>query len=303
MSIGCLFVLMVFLVGVDEKGEMPETADGTVRYMAEQMSQGKPVVLWDSLPAEYQQYIRYRKQMFAEMIDPEVYDGYAALLGKLAKVMKEKKRFCLNAPFFKPESRDTYEKRWEQYIAIIEAIVASEMGSHEAFKKVDIRELMDGSGAKVFGLIRDLPHKPLAKYGYLEAETTGTLENGDVLVTVTGILDLDFGEERPYTRMEGKWVRKELAEKWVAAIAKPQPDLENLTPEQRERYKGYTKEQFEKMARSNAYLDGLLDRMLAAETQEQFNEALEPAKMMIGYFVISGAIQFEDSIYEYVHGF
>ena len=80
--------------------------------------------------------------------------------------------------------------------------------------------------------------------------------------------------------MEDRWVPQEMADEWTTQMAEARAKLEAINPAQMEQQKPQILSVF-------AMIDGVLTQIDAAQTQEQFDQALQGAMMpMMGLMMM-----------------
>ncbi|MGB0744782.1 MAG: hypothetical protein ACPGSB_09670, partial [Opitutales bacterium] len=99
------------------------------------------------------------------------------------------------------------------------------------------------------------------------------------------LLELSMPNEEPETqafvKVEDRWVPKEMAEQWDEEMAGARAALEGINPEEMAQQKPQIMSVF-------AMINGVLTQVEAAESQEQFDQALQGAMMPIMGLMMMG---------------
>lgn len=270
----CLMVVLSLVgCGGEDKPNVPESADGAMNYVLQQLSEGKPVAVWDAMPASYQSDAQGLVHIAAEKMDPEVYDRAMATVKKAAKVMKDQKQYFLGSPMFagNPDAAEM-DKNWDVIVGMLNTVATSEISTLDGLKKMDVRKFLAGDGKKVMAGLEALPNNPLGELAEAKAEITETMDNGDVMLQVT--MADGSKESDQFTQVEGRWIPKDIAEGWADEIAEAKAGMETITPEDIARQKEQAMPMLD-------MIDEALEKLAAAESQQEFDQAFQQVGMMI----------------------
>jgi hypothetical protein len=259
------------------------TADAAVMQAVSSMQDNDPSAAWDMLPASYQEQANGLMHEFAGKIPADLYDSSANLLVKLEKVLSSKKDLILANPQLKSVPVDV-SKNYDDAVAMLGILTSSDLMSAEKMKSADIGKMMSTTGAKLMKKASEVEIddsvktddmsdmlEMQAKLASVKAELVS--EEGDTAVVKITAKDED-PEEIDFVRIEGKWIPKDLAEGWSEMITEAKAGIAeiNITPEQ--------------AAQANMMIgmvNGLLDQIQAAKTQEELMQAVGGAMgMMMG---------------------
>jgi hypothetical protein len=282
-------VLLALLAGCGSSAGIPSTPDGTVQKVTSDLAGDRPQIVWQALPASYQNDIREVIVAFADKLDTDLYNRTFAVLGKISRVAKEKKEFILATigeapvPQFQGENLENLDENWDRVIAIFETIVASDIKTVAGLKKLDPEKFLSTTGAQLSKNIKDLAT------AVADEETAEVFEKiGQTKVTVvknegeTATLSIETpgqpAETIDMVRFEGKWLPSELVANWDTGIEQARQSIAQIdfSGPSREMYLGVIG-QFEQT----------LDQMLAASTQEQFNQAIASLQPIFGGLMMS----------------
>ena len=267
-------------------------------------------IFWTSLPASYQTEIKDVISTFADKTDADLWNATFRVLGKTAKVARNKEKFIRQSPLFTQFTGShedgaaapffTDPRHYKSIVNFVETIVTSDIATHNGLKNLDPGKFLATTGTKVAKSCIDLALAASGEQATNELEKfragTFTLveENGDN-ATVKFAVEGQDETEIKLTKVEDKWVFAELAadfEKTLAQSKGPLAQLE-ITAEQKTQILSIVK----------AFEMGL-DDLLAANTQEAFDAtSAQLAQKCIG--LVAGAaggafgpqhgLQFNDS--------
>lgn len=256
-----------------EKSSAADSADAAVMAVVQGLQNNKAEALWEALPGSYQKDVNDLIHVFAANSDAELWGRNFATLKKLVNVLKSKKEFILNSPMFQRPGTKTEElaANWDQGVAFLETIVNSEISEIEKVKTLDAGKFLSGTGNNLLKQFRALlalspnNQNPFDKL----AQTKATLVKSDgdtatVKITMPGQPPAD----RDFVRVEGKWIPKDIADKWDERIANAKAALTAVPPEVKQQQKQMTLGMLDSV-------DATLDQLAAAESQQQFNTAFQ----------------------------
>jgi hypothetical protein len=277
------------LAGCGSSAGIPSTPDGTVQKVTSDLANDRPQVVWQALPASYQSDIREVIVAFADKLDADLWNRTFAVLGKITRVAKEKKEFILATigeapvPQLQGENLENLEENWDHVVAIFETIAASEIRTVAGLKKLDPEKFLSTTGSQLSKNFKDLAT------AVADEETAEVFEKiGQTKVTVvksegeTATLSIETPGQSAETiemvRFEGKWLPAEMVANWDTGIEQAKQSIAQIdfSGPSREMYLGVIG-QFEQT----------LDQMLAANSQEQFNQAVGGLQAMFGGLLAS----------------
>lgn len=241
---------------------------------------------WDAIPASYQQDVTEIVHTFAANMDPDLWKAGVAIAQKATQVLRKKKAFIVGHSKFSEgpaEIREPVEKNWDPIADLLELIATSELADLEKLKVLDVGAFLGGTGQSITDKMRviqkDFDPAKLAPEGFpglpVNAMPSGELPDAKVsTVQVTGdtaTLRIESeGETKDveYVRVEGKWMPKNIVDGWPDAIQKAKQALTTTMPEQ-------LKNRKQQVLLPMTMAQAVLDQMLAAQTQEQFNQVFD----------------------------
>jgi hypothetical protein len=275
------------------------TPDAAVRDLMIKLQAGNFRALWDALPASYQADVNKLVQTFGQNMDADVWNAGTRIVGKAVSVLKDKKTFILGYPALQQPGVDlsAADKNWDAIVGLLDAIVQSELTDLDKLKSFDVAVFLDGTGkeisAKMVALAEaveqdfdpeamplpgEFPGAEVVQMADVEnVEFTTVSMEGDTATIRMAKAD-GTTEDHEAVRVEGKWLPKEMVDGWSETMAKADDFLTTAMPEQLQQ----NKEQLLSPISPLKMVEGVLDQMLAAQTQEDFNQVIDGIMQMVG---------------------
>ena len=155
LSIPCLAVLALIAAGCGGAADVPDSPDGTVLTVAHELGNNNPGVLWDAMPASYQDDVEGVIHDAAAKMDAEVYDKAFVILKKLVGVLEDKRDFILDHPMMNEgfiammlKDRKEVEKYWDDIVELVDILAASEISKLESLQSIDVGAFLGGTGGR-----------------------------------------------------------------------------------------------------------------------------------------------------------
>jgi len=253
-----------------------------------QAANGQPRALWDALPPTYQKDVNDVVAAFAAKVPAEPWDQSFVIGGKLAQVLETKKTFVLGHPAVAqgPIKAEDITKAWDPAVRMIGALVNSEIKTVEGLKKLDVGKFMAGTMATVIkeGMATAeaagsaIPGDGADKIAKLKAQMkdvkiTVEKQEGDK-ATIKIVAPGEKDEMIEMVKVEGKWLPKDMVDAWPGAIASAKAGIAAITVEPA---------MLVQFAMMKGMITPVLDGLLAAKTQDEFNAQIDGAmKAMMG---------------------
>ena len=245
----------------------PDTAFMTV---VEGLQEQRPEVIWEALPASYQQDITDLIHEFAATIDSDVYDRSFSILGKAATVLEAKKELMLASGMLDrpgvPSERTAAGV--DAAAQLLQTLAGSDLASIETLKTLDPSATLGSTGSRLMVLAAEVsrlmandPYE--TQFTQNLAKTTVELVSSRVDTAVVRVqLPYQLPEEQPMVRVDDRWVPVEMAAQWPELIQSARAQLSRLEGEE------FTAKKPQVMM-VLGMVEVALDQVAAAETQEQ----------------------------------
>jgi hypothetical protein len=251
---------------------LPDTPDGTVVVVAEQLVNHHPEIIWEALPESYRADINEITSTFAEKMDPEVYDRAFALMMRAIEVLDDRKEIIFASETFTSTGADADQVRTglSNTLAFTATVKTSEIATLEGLSKVDWERFLATTGAQMLehaaSIEADDGDKPLDDLDTLEVETLDL--SGDRATLRISSKDHE-PEEIEMARVEGRWIPAEMADEWSQKIEEARQNLAELSPEEMAAQKTQIMMFF-------GMADGLIEQIASFQTPEEFDAAIGP---------------------------
>lgn len=262
------------VVGCSDSGAT--APDHAFRTMSTSMKEGRPDLVLEAFPPSYTADINGLVHTFGEKMDPEVWDRGFALVGKVVRVLDEKRDFLLKHPMvaMMTAGADTEEIQ-VQLDGAVKAygdLAKSSIATVDGLKTMDINEftknLFDGSSAS------EINKSASSLAGQFDAEwllgeyETEIVSEGDGVATIKLIPAEGEPTQVDMKQVDGHWVTKEIADGWDAQMAEARAELAKFTIEPDMKMQ---------IVMGMGAVDAILDQLLAAKTEAEFGQALAMA--------------------------
>ena len=280
-GMGALLALMlVFTLGCRRSTPvMPESPPDAIETVVEALGDNRPEVLWEALPPSYQADLRELIGTFCAHMDADIYDRAFRILGKAVRVLGEQKEFVFNSPLAlsTPLLESIMGSQWNDTVGLLNAISKSDISSIESLRQMDPGQFLASTGSKVMSDLNRLRSRAQRSPGPNPWEVVGKAlkearidfvpgDGGQGQLIWTSTKD-DSIQEVALTQVEGRWVPSEMAASWEAKVAEAKVNLTKLNSEEAKKAKPM-------ITSVLTTLEGAMDALLQAKTQQQFDQTL-----------------------------
>lgn len=255
-----------------------EAPDVYMQNLLKEISNGNGAAIWNALPKDYQGDIEDLVEDFAKNMDADIWDGAFKVVGKLAKVMKDKKEYIFASDFTKavpPPQLDEAKKNWDSIVDALHTVATSDISTIEGLKDLDAGEFIEKTGNKIVGgLMKASENTPQAAEGLKKlkaAKVTLVSKEGDDAV-LKFETDGEEPKEEKYTLVDGKWLPAKMVDDWDDSIEKAKASVAGLK---------IPAEQKVQIMQFVGIANTLLDSLQAAKSQEEFDAALKSIQGLI----------------------
>lgn len=262
-----------------------DAPDEAARVLAASLQAGNLRAVWDAMPASYQRDVHDLIHTFAENMDADVWKAGSGLLQKAIRVLKEKKEFLLKQPALaqSPMGATAAAENWDGLVDVLETLAASELADLQKLKTLDVSAFADGTGKKVADQLAALAKSadekkmsltdfpgvpvdamPLAGLGTAKFSTV-KIEGDTATLRVE---NEGKTEDHEVVRVDGKWLPKEMVDQWEEKMQAAKDALTKDMPENLKKNKM-------QIILPMQMVQGVLDQLLAAKTQEEFDQVVQ----------------------------
>lgn len=267
-----------------------DTPDAAARAVQANLEAGNIRAVWDALPSSYQRDIDGLIHTFAANMDADVWRAGTGLFRKVVRVLKEKKEFLLNQPLLAqgPVEASAMADNWEALVTVLETLATSDLADLEKLKTLDLGAFLDGTGKQLAeqlaALAKAAEDKPLELTEFpgmpVEAMPLAGIASAKFsTVQIQGdsatlrIENADSTEDQEVVRVDGKWLPKEMVDQWSEQMEAARTALTTTMPESLKKNKM-------QIVAPMQMIQAVLDQLLAAKTQEEFDEVIEQVMAM-----------------------
>lgn len=269
-----------------------ETADGAVRAASQGLVRGDLRPAWDGLPPSWQKDVHELVALFAQQMDPQIWDRSFTVVGKLARVLDEKRAMFraldlsqMGLPTNGPAgSNGPSDAEWDAGVGLLRLVATSDVAKLETLATLDVRGFLGEIAAFVAKHEQDAGFLRTPDLNRLRVSTFAVTAQTEDSATVEIHGPLDQVETLEMVRVEGCWVPAEMAEDWKSSVASARTSLASMWDASSPVDKG-------QVLQLVGTLDGLVDRLDAAKTQADFEAALSDSVGMLLGMMMSSAMK------------
>ena len=263
---------------------IPDEPSAAMQTIADEVIAGNCSILWHAMPTSYQTDINAIAQLAGSKVDPEIYDKSFGLFGRFAEVADKQKLFILNTKLggeLAAEQIAEIEAAWPSIIGFIQTIVTSSISSSAGLRAFDGQEFFEQTLPALFKYSNDLATLSNEENPFdgLEFDSLKTVESTDTTAVLRKTFANGNVEAVDLTKVGNRWVPAEMAANWSKEIGNAKKQLEAISSEEMAK----NKPQIMGMI---TMIDGILTQLKTAETQEQFDQALQGAMIPIGLLMM-----------------
>jgi hypothetical protein len=267
-------------------GPLPEAPDAAIEAISLRLGEGDAGVLWEALPESYRGDLTEIIHEAGNVVDAELYDRGFGLVGRLADVAEKQRDFILNSPFAQNVDVENAKANWQPVVQLLRLVGTSELSTAAGLQSLDPQAFLDGTASEVLDLVDELSalsgeESPLAQFAALQAEV---VEGGADTATLTMTVPGQPAETESFTKIEGKWVPTEMASQWASSMEEARAQLKKAA-------EGAGAQNKPQILGVLGMMEGVLTQLETAETQEQFDQALQGAMMpMMGLMMLGNSL-------------
>ncbi|HSR66574.1 MAG TPA: hypothetical protein VLU25_01420 [Acidobacteriota bacterium] len=253
------------------------TPDATVMQVADGLAAGQPQVVWQALPASYQSDVTDLVHRFAEGMDRDIWNRSFAIMGKVSRVMTEKKDFIVENPMFSQHAQEVenVDENWDRLALVLSTLSTSELGDIDRLRTANPEAFLAGTGSVLMREFLAIAGSQSSSNPWQNDFTQSmsqvqatliSMREDSAVVQITG--PEGKSEEIEFIKVEDKWVPLEMAQDWPQMIAEARENLSAIQPHE-------LTENKDAVLLALDTVEGSLDEMLAAQTYTEFNNALQ----------------------------
>ena len=263
---------------------IPDEPFAAMQTIADEVIAGNYSILWHAMPTSYQTDINAIVRLAGSKVDPEIYDKSFGLFGRFAEVTDKQKLFILNTSLVGEQPAEQIaeiEAAWPSIIGFIQTIVTSSISSSAGLRAFDGQGFFEQTLPALFKYSNDLAALSNEEnpFDCLEFDSFKTVESTNTTAVLGKIFSNGDMEAVDLTKVGNRWVPAKMAANWSKGIGNAKKQLEAISSEEMAKNKP-------KIMGMITMVDGILTQLKTAETQEQFDQALQGAMIPIGLLVM-----------------
>ena len=270
---------------------LPDSPDGTVKVIAENLVNHQPEIIWQALPESYRNDIVELTGTFAEKMDPVLYDRTLAVIGRAVEVLAEKKPIILESQtaVMSGVDRERLDQGMGSSLVMAQTLLGSEISTIAGLQAINWETFLETTGSELLKQAEAIKSEdgddPLADLATLQVEV---IEKTDDTAKLRLTIEGEEPEVVDVVRLEGRWVPAELASEWPQMMADARKDLDEIDQEKMDEMKGQA-------LMGLAMAEGLIEQVATVQTAEEFDALIGPMiQAMMGSM---GSMMEEDEDY------
>ncbi len=245
--------------------------DQAVMAVVDGLKDARPQVIWEALPTSYQNDVSGVVREFAGQMEDSLWDQTFGTLGKLTRVLDEKRQFVLEHPVVAQQLSESpnAEATYDAVVTLLKTLLSSDISSLERLSHFDGERFLATTGSQVMAQMGDLaalapdPKETLDEISSLSVTLSRTEgERAWVLIEKAD----ETTEEVEFVLVEEKWIPVRMAEGWDSGIADAREQLVKVD---------FDPAQTAQAGAMLAMVDGAMEGLLAAQTSEQFQASVQ----------------------------
>jgi len=275
----------LLLTGCGKKAEeaavvtIPDAPDAAIQTVITEFAKGNGGILWQAMPASYQSDVNTLAQLAGSKIDPEVYGKSFATIARLAEVIDQQQVLILNSSVMQGRSAEEMaelEAALPSIVGLLGAITSSELASSTGLLNFNGQDFFDTTVSQFTQYaetLGQLAGEESMLSNYMNTVVT-VVEADDLQATLLTTVPGKEPLEQVFTKVEQRWVPSAMASDWAAKIAEAKAELDATFIEDMAAQKP-------QIMSVLAMIDGVLAQIAAAENQQQFDQSLQGAILMM----------------------
>jgi len=258
---------------------IPDAPDNAIQTVIREFAKGNGGILWQAMPASYQSDVNTLAQLAGSKIDPEVYGKSFATIARLAEVIDQQQALILNSSFMQGRSTEEMaqlEAALPSIVGLLGAITSSELASTAGLLNFNGQDFFDTTVSQFTQYaetLGQLAGDESVLSDYMNA-VVSVVQADDMQATLSTTIPGQEPLEQVFTKVEQRWVPSEMASDWSSEIAEAKAELDATFIEDMAAQKP-------QIMSVLAMIDGVLAQIAAAENQQQFDQSLQGAILMM----------------------
>lgn len=263
-------------------------AAGAVEATLEAFRNGRLELVYDFLPAEFQQDVSGLVHAFAENVDPELWQMITDVLHKAVEVLREKRGIFVPLLTRPGMSAQEMAAAWDAFVEAADRLVHGPTFDREELKKLDVREALRMDLSRftrrlmVLSSLANPPeHNPLQQLDMVQVDLVEANEQTARVRIIPR--EGENVEPTTFVKRDGKWIPQSFAEAWPAMIFAARDRIQNQQNPDAAAAVQQAKEQLRVVKQ-------VLDQMLTTDNADQLAAAATPLLLQASEWSVPVAV-------------
>ncbi|SMP62907.1 SLA1 homology domain 1, SHD1 [Neorhodopirellula lusitana] len=267
-------------------GDNP-TIEQTLAAITELSKTADPGGVWELMPASFRRDADEVASLFAKSVDDQTWNHAVEVIEKLHRLVGEKSEFIINSSFqTSSKEKPAIAEVLKSVTPLIREVLDSDLCDQDAMKSFDGNRFFQSQYPQIKRRVLEAlrVYEETGTHSFRQADRkffyTLISVEGDTATVKMSALQED--KEQTFRRIDDRWLPADLIDQWPDQTAKARTILESLqTPE--------GKQSIAKVRQFIAMASGMLDPLLNANTQAEFDQASSSLVAMVP--MVMGAIK------------
>lgn len=252
-----------------------QTAGQFIAVLDQELKKQNLLVVWDMLPAKKQAEVQELVRLASSRVEQRTLDLIKRFRSELLGALRSKREFVLNSKVipYPPGQVELLETSYDGIVNLIEAMIAEDLLDASTLQNTELRvvsrKYINDVMARAEELDRLIPADSPLKSMIMNPELKFDFKVESSTQYEAMISAVAPGQTnrvpQKFTFADGRWLPAELVQSWDSAMAQSMGGLQSLDPKQLHKQIG----------QGLLFVNGILSSISSAETQQEFDEAIQ----------------------------
>lgn len=255
--------------------EENQTAEQFVAVLDQELKKKNVLVFWDLLPSKKQSEVQELVRLASTRIEQRTLDLIKRFRNDLIGALRSKKEFVLNSKALPipPEQEELLAATYDGFVDLLDVSLPEDLLTASTLQNSELRTLartyINNLMAKSDELNRLIPDDNPLKSSSVDSEWNFKFQVDSSTQYEAMISGIAPGQTNrvpeKFTFTNGRWLPAEMVQSWDSAMANATTGLQSADPKQIHKQIG----------QALLFVNGILSSISAAETQQEFDEAIQ----------------------------
>ena len=255
--------------------EENQTAEQFIAVLDRELKKQNVLVFWDLLPSKKQSEVQEIVRLASTRIEQRTLDLIKRFRNDLIGALRSKKEFVLNSKALPipPDQEELLAATYDGFVELLESSLPEDLLTASTLQNSELRDLVRKYINNVMAKSEEL-NRLIPDDSPMKSKALGSEWNFDFQVDSSTQYEAMISAISPgqtnrvpekFTFTDGRWLPANLVQSWDSAMANATTGLQSADPKQIHMQIG----------QSLLFVNGILSSVSAAETQQEFDEAIQ----------------------------